>query len=80
MASIVSVNILVVAGLNILMTQDAFKLQKLKHERNVALDQTDAVSALVNFKNSPEQLVLAATKLGMIPVSQIKYIDLAVAP
>ena len=80
MASVVSLNILVVAGLNILMTQDAFELQKLKHDRNIAMDQKDAIAAQVNFKNSPDQLSLAALKLGMIPAPEIKYIDLAKTP
>ena len=77
MASVVSINVLVVAALNILMTQDAFELQKLKHDRNVALDQRDAISAQLNFRNSPDQLSLAALKLGMVPAPEIKYIDLA---
>jgi hypothetical protein len=80
MASVVSLNILVVAGLNILMTQDAFELQKLKHDRNIAMDQKDAIAAQVNFKNSPDQLSLAALKLGMVPAPEIKYIDLAKTP
>ena len=80
MASVVSLNILVVAGLNILMTQDAFELQKLKHDRNIAMDQKDAIAAQVNFKNSPDQLSIAALKLGMVPAPEIKYIDLAEKP
>ena len=80
MASVVSLNILVVAGLNILMTQDAFELQKLKHDRNIAMDQKDSIAAQVNFKNSPDQLSIAALKLGMVPAPEIKYIDLAEKP
>jgi hypothetical protein len=80
MTSVISLNILVVAGLNILMTQDAFKLQRLKHDRNIALDQSDAISAQLNLRNSPDQLSAAALKLGMVPAVEIKYIVLAKNP
>ena len=77
---VVTVDLLVIATINLLMTQDAFELQHLKHERNVALDQRDATIRLVNAKGSPDQLASQAAKLGMVPAQEIKYIDLGTKP
>ena len=75
MASAVTINLLVIAGINILMTQDAFTLQELKSQRNTAMDQKDAILNLVNQKNSPVNLSKAAIELGMKPASKIGYLD-----
>jgi hypothetical protein len=75
MASAVTINLLVIAGINILMTQDAFTLQELKSQRNTALDEKDAILNLVNSKNSPVNLSKAAAELGMIPASKIGYLN-----
>jgi hypothetical protein len=77
---VVTIDLLVIATLNLLMTQDAFELQRLKHERNIALDQRDATLREVNAQGSPDKLAVSAHKLGMIPAPDIKYIDLAVKP
>jgi hypothetical protein len=74
MASAVTVNLLVIAGINILMTQDAFTLQELKSQRNTALDKKDAILNLVNEKNSPVNLSKAAIELGMKPANKIGYL------
>ena len=75
MASAVTINLLVIAGINILMTQDAFTLQELKSQRNTAMDQKDAILNLVNQKNSPVNLSKAAIELGMKPASKIGYLN-----
>ena len=75
MASIITLNLLVIAGINILMTQDAFTLQRLKSERNTALDKKDAILNLVNVRNSPENLAKIATEIGMKPASKIGYLN-----
>ena len=74
MASAVTINLLVIAGINILMTQDAFTLQELKSQRNIAMDQKDAILNLVNEKNSPVNLSKAAIELGMKPANKIGYL------
>ena len=74
MASAVTINLLVIAGINMLMTQDAFTLQELKSQRNIALDQKDAILNLVNEKNSPVNLSKAAIELGMKPANKIGYL------
>ena len=73
MASAVTINLLVIAGINILMTQDAFTLQELKSQRNTAMDEKDAILKLVNQKNSPVKLSKAAIELGMKPASKFGY-------
>jgi hypothetical protein len=75
MASAVTINLLVIAGINILMTQDAFTLQELKSQRNTAMDEKDAVLNLVNEKNSPVNLSKAAIELGMKPADKIGYLN-----
>jgi len=75
MACAVTLNLLVIAGINILMTQDAFTLQELKSQRNTALDQKDAILNIVNEKNSPIYLSKAAGKMGMIPAAKIGYLN-----
>jgi uncharacterized protein (UPF0218 family) len=73
---VVTLNILVVAIINILMTQDAFTLQHLKHQRNITLDQRDAILKLVDVKNSPDQLAASASKIGMVPAPAIIYLNM----
>lgn len=75
MASAVTINLLVIAGINILMTQDAFTLQELKIQRNIAMDEKDAILNLVNEKNSPVNLSKAAIELGMKPADKIGYLN-----
>lgn len=75
MASVVTLNLLVIAGINILMTQDAFTLQRLKSERNTALDAKDAILNRVNQMNSPVNLARVAQDMGMVPASKIEYLN-----
>jgi hypothetical protein len=75
MACAVTLNLLVIAGINILMTQDAFTLQELKSQRNTALDKKDAILNIVNEKNSPIYLSKVAGKMGMIPAAKIGYLN-----
>ena len=74
-ASAVTLNFLVIAGINILMTQDAFTLQELKSQRNTALDQKDAILNIVNQKNSPVNLSFVANQMGMVPATKIGYLN-----
>ena len=74
MATVVTLNLLVIAGINILMTQDAFTLQHLKAERNSALDKKDAILNRVNQMNSPVNLARVASDTGMVPATEIGYL------
>jgi len=57
------------------MTQDAFTLQRLKSERNSALDEKDAILNIVNQKNSPAHLAEVASQIGMVPAAKIGYLN-----
>lgn len=59
------------------LTSDSFVLQDLKLERNLVTDERDALVKLANEKSSPENLAVAATKLGMKPADSISYIDMS---
>jgi hypothetical protein len=80
MATVVTLNLLVIAGINILMTQDAFTLQRLKSERNTALDAKDAILNRVNQMNSPVNLARVAQDMGMVPASKIEYLNFSQLP
>jgi hypothetical protein len=75
MASYVTLNLLVIAGINILMTQDAFTLQNLKSQRNTAMDEKDAILNQVNLMNSPSNLARVAQDMGMVPAVKIEYLN-----
>ncbi len=75
MASCVTLNLLVIAGINILMTQDAFTLQNLKSQRNTAMDEKDAILNQVNLMNSPSNLARVAQDMGMVPAVKIEYLN-----
>lgn len=75
MASVITLNLVVIATINILMTQDAFILQNLKSERNMALDAKDAILNEVNRINSPANLAKVAINMGMTPASKINYLE-----
>ena len=75
MASVITLNLVVIATINILMTQDAFILQNLKSERNMALDAKDAILNEVNRINSPANLAKVAINMGIAPASKINYLE-----
>lgn len=74
MGAIAFVGLLSLLVINILMTQDAFTLQHLKHQTNIINDQRDAVVRMAENMSSPAQLSAAATKLGMKPATQLTYL------
>ena len=60
-----------------LSTQDAFTLAKLQREVQVLSDQKEAINREVARKSSPDALASAATKLGMRPNSEPRFIDIS---
>ena len=62
---------------SILATSDAFVLETLKHQKNLAQDQRDALVIKVNQMSSPNSLASAALALGMKPAENITYLNLA---
>ena len=60
-----------------LSTQDAFTLAKLQREAQLLSDQRDAINREVAYRSSPTALANAATKLGMRPNSEPRFIDIS---
>jgi len=60
-----------------LSTRDAFTLAKLQREVQVLSDQREAINREVALRSSPAALANAATKLGMRPNSQPRFIDIS---
>ena len=75
LGAIVIFNVLTLLAINTVMTSDAFVLERLKLQTNIAKDQRDAVLKLAEVQASPDRLAASATKLGMIPAKSIVYID-----
>jgi hypothetical protein len=75
LGAIVIFNVLALLAINTVMTSDAFVLERLKLQTNIANDQRDAVLKLAEVQSSPDRLAASATKLGMIPAKSIVYLD-----
>ena len=78
LSGIFGVGLLSLLLINTLLTQDAFVLQRLKHNVNMTNDQRDAVLRQVATKSSPESLSVEAKKMGMVPASNPQFIDISV--
>jgi len=68
--------ILVMFVISSLSTQDAFTLAKLQRQAQTLSDQRDAINTEIADLSSPESLATAATKLGMKPNTQPRFLDL----
>lgn len=68
--------ILVMFVISSLSTQDAFTLAKLQRQAQTLSDQRDAINTQIADLSSPESLAVAATKLGMKPNAQPRFLDL----
>lgn len=63
--------------INTLLTQDAFVLQRLKHNVNMTNDQRDAFLRNVATQSSPENLSTLAQKMGMVPAKNPQFISIS---
>ena len=77
LAGIFLVSLVALLVINTSLNQDAFVLQRMKHQMNIVNDQRDAVLRSAALKGSPDALSVAATKLGMVPDSTPSFIDLS---
>lgn len=80
LATVFGAGLLSLLVINTLLTQDAFVLQRLKHNVNITNDQRDEILRQVAVKSSPQQLAASAGKMGMVPASSPKFIDLNQTP
>ena len=78
LSGIFGVGLLSLLLINTSLTQDAFVLQRLKHNVNVTNDQRDAILRTVATSSSPENLSVLATKMGMVPANNPQFIDISV--
>jgi len=78
LSGIFGVGLLSLLLINTLLTQDAFVLQRLKHNVNVTNDQRDAILRSMAVSSSPENLSTLAKKMGMVPASNPQFIDISV--
>lgn len=77
LSGIFGVGLLSLLLINTLLTQDAFVLQRLKHNVNVTNDQRDAILRSMATSSSPENLSVLAKKMGMVPASNPQFIDIS---
>jgi hypothetical protein len=77
LAGIFLVSLVALLVINTSLNQDAFVLQRMKHQMNIVNDQRDAVLRSAALKGSPDALSVAATKLGMVPDATPSFIDLS---
>ena len=77
LSSIFVASLIALLVINTSLNQDAFVLQRMKHQMNLVNDQRDAILRVAAVKGSPETLAAEATKLGMIPNSTPSFIDMS---
>jgi hypothetical protein len=75
LGAIVIFNVLALLAINTVMTSDAFVLERLKLQTNIANDKRDAVLKIAEAKASPDHLAQSAIDLGMVPAKSILYLD-----
>ena len=63
--------------INTSLNQDAFVLQRLKHQMNTVNDQRDAILRAAAIKSSPVSLSASAKKLGMVANATPAFIELS---
>lgn len=68
--------LLVLLSINTALTSGAFTLENMKLELAATNDQRDAVLNQVATYSSPNNLAVAATKLGMLPQASIFFLDI----
>lgn len=79
LASIFVASLIALLVINTSLNQDAFVLQRMKHQMNLVNDQRDAILRIAAVKASPETLAAQATKMGMVPNVTPTFIDVSSA-
>ena len=68
--------LLMMFAITSMSTQDAFTLAKLQREAQVLSDEHDAINSQIAYNSSPIALAAQASKLGMSPNTQPRFIDI----
>lgn len=71
-----TVGLLLLLSINTALTTGAFTLENMKLQLAATNDQRDAVLNQVGTFSSPNNLAVAATKLGMSPQGSINFLDI----
>jgi hypothetical protein len=77
LASVFMASLVALLVINTSLNQDAFVLQRLKHQMNTVNDERDAILRAAAQKSSPVALSASAIKLGMTPTSSPSFIELS---
>ena len=67
--------LLLLLSVNTALTSGAFTLENMKLHLAAVNDQRDAVLNQVAKYSSPDNLAIAATKMGMLPQATINFLD-----
>ena len=68
--------ILLMFAITSMSNQDAFTLAKLQREAQTLSDERDAINDQIAHRSSPIALAAQASKLGMTPNSQPRFINI----
>ncbi len=68
------VGLLLLLGINTLLAQGAFELHRLQGQATTLSDQRDAMVRQIAKASSPDQLAADATKLGMVPSVNPRFV------
>ena len=74
---IFTAGLLLLLSINTALTSGAFTLENMKLQLAAANDQRDAVLNQVGTYSSPNNLAVAATKLGMLPQASIYFLNIS---
>jgi hypothetical protein len=74
---IFTAGLLLLLSVNTALTSGAFTLENMKLQLAAANDQRDTVLNQVGTYSSPNNLAVAATKLGMLPQASIHFLNIS---
>ncbi len=77
LAGIFMASLIALLVINTSLNQDAFVLQRLKHQMNTVNDQRDAILRQAAIKGSPVTLSASALKMGMIPNATPSFLEIS---
>jgi hypothetical protein len=77
---IFTAGLLLLLSVNTALTSGAFTLENMKLQLAAANDQRDTVLNQVGTYSSPNNLAVAATKLGMLPQASIYFLNISGGP
>ena len=77
LATIFTAGLLALLVINTALAQDAFVLQELKKQAQILTDEREAILHQVAVESSPDKLAESASRLGMIPSTNPRFLDIS---